>query len=724
MRGKFLFGAALLFGLGANAFAQGADQAGDNNTAARLSPGQAVDGEISPAGDRDWFRLSVEPGQRYSITLDAAGEAETPLDPVLALYGADGQSIAENDDSNGSLNSALRYSPTAAGDIFVEARGFTDQAVGAYRLSVEAGPAPADDVGNDAASRGRVTAGNAVSGVLESEGDVDWYRLSARVGQRYRINLSGADGSNQALGDPMLRVVAGDGAELASNDDSENSLNSMVEWTPSQNGDVFVEASAFGGAAIGAYTLSVAAERAPTDAIAGSRVTHGRIALGGSVTNALDFVGDTDWWRIRLQEGQTYRFTLSGNKDATTPLADPVLAIRNASGEELATDDDGGEGFNSYLEFTAPSSGQFYLEARPFGADMTGGYTLTAAQGDIPADASTDATLSAEGDYREGALSPTGDKDWYRLNLTEGQGLRITVTSAEGETGLGDPLVVLYGPDGAEVARDDDSGEGLNAWLEYVAATAGAYHLEVRGFSEEIAEGRYAIQITPGEIGASADSAESISVNSEGRSSTISPTGDNDWFAIDLVEGRSYRFNLEAADGALDPLITLYDANGQAVATDDDGGAGTNAYLTYVSVTGGTYYVGASAFNNATAGAYTLRVTDSDVPGNTGTDEVLAAGDDRLSRIDMPGDLDNYRVDLEAGVRYLIEVKGEGDNPLADAFLAVLNSSGERVTSDDDGGDGLDARLRFTPETNDMYYIQASGLGGSTGWYRVSITRE
>jgi hypothetical protein len=108
------------------------------------------------------------------------------------------------------------------------------------------------------------------------------------------------------------------------------------------------------------------------------------------------------------------------------------------------------------------------------------------------------------------------------------------------------------------------------------------------------------------------------------------------------------------------------------------------------------------------------------------TDENLGSdGDDsRISRIDVPGDLDYYRVSLEAGVRYVIDVRGHGDNPLSDPYLVVMNGQNERAAADDDSGDGLDARLRFTPTESGEYYIQASGLGGSTGGYQVQIVRQ
>jgi hypothetical protein len=724
MRGKLFFGAATaaLLMFAPTALAQDADQPGDASTQARLGS-DAVDGALT-VGDADWFRLSVEQGRRYSLAADGVADAEgNAVDTMLSVYDASGNQLAFNDDANGTLNAALTFAPPQSGEVFVEVRAFSEDATGAYRLTGSSAEVPPDDAGNDSSTRSRMAAGRSVTGNIEYEGDVDWYRLNVRTGQRYRVTLDGAADSESALADPLLRVVDAEGAELAMSDDNETGLNSALDFVPQQNGEVFIEARGYADAYTGQYTLAVAAERLPSDGVAAGRNTRGRVSVGNSVTGSIDFTSDADWHRIRLEEGQSYRFALAA--DGANPLSDPYLRVMNASGEEVAMDDDGGEGFNSYLEFTAPSAGNYYLAAAAFADGSTGNYRLSANAGDIPADASTDVGLAPDGDYREGALAPAGDRDWYRLNLAEGQGLRIGVASAPVDP-LGDPYAILYGPDGAEILRDDDGGDGLNAWFEYQAATAGAYYLEVRGFSEDSA-GRYAVTVTAGEIGGSAEGAEYLAPGYEGRSSLIGTPDDSDWYSVEMIEGRPYRFSLEGAepDALADPMLTLYDAQGNQIAADDDGGTGVNAYLTFTSPTGGPYFAAVSSFNGGSAGRYMLRVTDTDVPGNLNTDEMLdGAGDDRLSNIDMPGDLDYYRVSLAAGVAYTIEVNGTGEHPLADAFVALIGMENQRIDSDDDSGSGLDARLRVSVPQDGEYYIQASGLGGSTGGYQVSIVRQ
>lgn len=725
MRGKLFIGAAsaalMMFSA---ATAQEADPAGDTSTRATFTVGQALEGVIEPQGEQDWFRMRVEQGQRYRFTLDGVpDENGAAIDPYITIYDTNGNQLAVNDDGGESLNSILFYTPSQSGDVFVAASTFADQGQGRYRLDATASAAPADDVGNDRGTRGAIRAGATVNGEIEYEGDVDWYRLRASTTQRYRVTLNSDTSSSNPLADPYLRVIDRDGNDIATNDDHAG-LNSQLEFTPSRNGDVYIEASGLGGSYAGAYTLTVAAEDAPHDGVPGNADTRARLNIGQTINNTIDFTGDTDWYRVRLTEGESYRFTLNASGDPA--MRDPFVAIYNSAGEIISADDDGGDGFNSYLEFTAPSTGNYFVEARPFSEDDTGGYALTARAGDIPADANTDISLDAAGDFREGALSPAGDRDWYRVRLDAGQAVRVSLTSDASTPGaLADPYLVMYDASGAEVARDDDGGEGLNAWLEYQATAPGDYFIEARGFVED-SEGRYYLQLVAGEIGDSPDGAESLTANGDGRVSTIGQAGDADWFVIELIEARPYRFNVEAVEPNPlgDPFIRLYDSQGQEITTDDDGGTGLNAYLSYASPTGGPVFVAVSGFGDTT-GSYSIRAVDTEVPGHVYTDETLdATSDERNSRIEMPGDLDYYRVSLEAGVRYVIEVTGEGDDPLADPFVAIVNEENAVLASDDDSGDGRDARLRFTPTDGGTYYIQASGLARTVGSYRVSIARQ
>ena len=112
--------------------------------------------------------------------------------------------------------------------------------------------------------------------------------------------------------------------------------------------------------------------------IPGNATTTVTISVGGSVTDELETVGDTDWFKIELTAGQTVTISLSGT--GTNPVSDTYLRIYSASGFELARNDDGGDGLNSLMRFTASTTGTYYIEADSYNSLATGQYTLTVSE--------------------------------------------------------------------------------------------------------------------------------------------------------------------------------------------------------------------------------------------------------------------------------------------------------------------------------------------------------
>ncbi len=101
------------------------DFAATISTTGNLASGATVKGRIETVGDNDWFRVSLESGQRYVFDLTSTG-SDPLMDPFLTLYSASGAVISTNDDTTGR-NSQLNYIPTATGTFYVGAR---DQGTG------------------------------------------------------------------------------------------------------------------------------------------------------------------------------------------------------------------------------------------------------------------------------------------------------------------------------------------------------------------------------------------------------------------------------------------------------------------------------------------------------------------------------------------------------------------------------------------------------------------
>lgn len=104
------------------------------------------------------------------------------------------------------------------------------------------------------------------------------------------------------------------------------------------------------------------------------------ISVGDVFTGSLSFVGDRDWVAVSFEAGQTYSISLGGAGSGVGTLDDPYLRLHDGSGAEIRFDDDGGAGLDSFLTFTATSSGTYYISAGAFSDGSVGTYEIALTQ--------------------------------------------------------------------------------------------------------------------------------------------------------------------------------------------------------------------------------------------------------------------------------------------------------------------------------------------------------
>ena len=107
-----------------------------------------------------------------------------------------------------------------------------------------------DDHGNDIDDATAIRVGADVEGVIDYQGDSDYFRFTAEEGQFYQVDV--ALGS---LPDSVLTLLGPDRWELAYNDDHGDSLASRVVWEAPESGDYYLAVEAAGFDA-GSYTLT------------------------------------------------------------------------------------------------------------------------------------------------------------------------------------------------------------------------------------------------------------------------------------------------------------------------------------------------------------------------------------------------------------------------------------------------------------------------------------
>src|SRR6476469_5311105 len=100
---------------------------------------------------------------------------------------------------------------------------------------------------------------------------------------------------------------------------------------------------------------------------------------------------------------------------------------------------------------------------------------------------------------------------------------------------------------------------------------------------------------------------------SDSFSGQLETAGDHDWFRFTLVPNQTIHFYLSYLNTnsviAGDSTLTLHDATGAVLATDDDGGVGRNSFLSFTSPNDGiehTYFIDVGEFNDDDTGSYCL----------------------------------------------------------------------------------------------------------------------
>ena len=696
--------------------------------------------------------------------------------------------MVSDDDSGVGLNSRVIYTPTAASTYYVQASGLSGPGLGTYTLSVIVlganGASEADtDFPNNNTTSGRVEVGASATGNIGANGDGDWFRVDLETGKTYQIDLEGADTTRGTLSDPTLSVYDGSGNAITNDDDSGTDLNSLLIYTATATGSHYLGARG-SVTRTGTYTLSVReletrTVEGDTD-FAGSTATLGRVEVGGSATGDIENVADGDWFRVVLEKDKTYVFDLEGTETGSGTLADPILLLRDASGNTLEADDNGGDGANSRLEYTATADGIYYLSATtPTTATSGGTYTLSVREAAPPDDCSADTTTTCEvdvGGSATGTFETGNDRDRFAVELEADTRYQIDVEGADtGRGTVGNPSAVLFDASSTNVGSNDDGGVGENGRLIYTPTAAGTYYVQAGTIS---GEGAYTVSvIVLGANGASeADTDFPETTATTGRvevgasaTGTIGADDDDDWFRVDLEAGKTYQFDLEGADTGRgtqpDPYVVLNNPSATTeLRFDSDGGVGKNARLIYTAAATGTHYVDAATGSDE-RGTYTLSVRDitppDDLPANTTTGtvevdgsavrgDILApvfvkrTGDDDVDGYDF--DTDWFAVELEADRTYRIDMKGQilsspglgtPGKPVDPELTlslpqinAIYDADGDSVFntwSHDESSSHHLFRVTFHAHDDGAYYIAASGESHEWGGYEltvIDITRD
>ncbi len=319
--------------------------------------------------------------------------------------------------------------------------------------------------------------------------------------------------------DPYIEVLDSAGTSLATDDDSGGNFNALLDFTAPADDTYTIVVQSWVGAATGSYTLSISEGGAAGEESGGlggllggssdgesdsaAQQDGGDISVGDSITGTAN--NNTPEYSISLTEGQSVQI------DIVSDDFDTYLEVLNSGGSIIDENDDGGDGLNSRLFFTAPATATYTLRVRAFGGDATGNFTLTVAESNVVAEVSG-GTLS----FNEPVtVDPDSAQNVvYNFEASQGDVVNISAISA-GDSDL-EATLILTGPTGAEVANSDDAGSFFNPQLRRVELpSTGAYTLTVQGPSEAPLVDSFVLTLESTELLVATDGPVTLTLNED-----------------------------------------------------------------------------------------------------------------------------------------------------------------------------------------------------------------
>ncbi len=205
-------------------------------------PGSAT-GSLEIGDDADYFQISLTDG----VTLIAS--ATTQFDSVGLVRDANCNIIAFDDDSNGNLDFRIEQF-LGPGTYYLAVVGFDSSDVGSYTVSLTLGAPPAaDDHGNLCSTATSSTVPGSVSGQLETQADVDYFRISLTADATLTAAATSVFDSVGHLFDSSCTPVAFD-------DDSNGNLDFRIDQLLVP-GTYYLAVVGFDSSDVGSYTVDL-----------------------------------------------------------------------------------------------------------------------------------------------------------------------------------------------------------------------------------------------------------------------------------------------------------------------------------------------------------------------------------------------------------------------------------------------------------------------------------
>ncbi|MBN2510042.1 MAG: hypothetical protein JXB03_07190, partial [Spirochaetales bacterium] len=304
----------------------------------------------------------------------------------------------------------------------------------------------------------------------------------------------------------------------------------------------------------------------------------------GNISRSLH-PGDEDWFVLQMENNEALRLFTTGSLDT-------FMSVFDEGGSLVAENDDMGDDTNSSV--TVSSSQGSTLLVKITGYDgSTGNYTLNIEPSQPVYDQwepnntrDTALQLDPGGQDIETAFTSAGDNDWFYFTVSGTEASYIELSTS----GDHDTQATLYDDAMNQIGYNDDGDEDYNTRLG-VLINEGTYYLEITEINN--AQGPYGLHLRTRHYEPDQWEPDNSILKprpikrGDRHTHNFIPENDRDWVTFTVeTEGMVSLYTL----GPVDTIMTLYNTDGEEIASDDDSGGDYNARID-INLPAGAYFL-------------------------------------------------------------------------------------------------------------------------------------
>jgi len=456
------------------------DHGDDPEYATLINANTAMDGVIGHWADEDWFSFDVDSGKHMTFALGG-----NMNDRQMTLFATDGITIL-----NDFRGKSFTFTFPESGRYFIRIRGFYSDGYGsAYTLT-----AYKDDHGNNAESATPVELNIPVNGLIQPEGDQDWFAFNVQGGETIRVATIGEDSTFNA----SLTLFNTDGLTRLQEKVSYDSRVGIA-FTASESGQYFVQVEDYDARSGNDYFYIL--EITPYKDDHGNAPENSTpINFGTPVEGIIGVSEDGDWFSFDADSEKYIIITVTGEGSAIRSALTLTDGIKTL-------DSDSSRDSNISLIFIPPVSGRYYAQVRDSLSGRGGDdffYTLElTSHEDDHGDDPEHATPIDLNTPTNGIIAR--DVDCFSFEAVSGDLITIDVSSD-----ISMPLLALIGTDGE--TRISGEGRWFSKAIDYQILEDGTYYVDVTAYDDRL----ISYTLTVSKHDSSDNLTRSIDVNDDG----------------------------------------------------------------------------------------------------------------------------------------------------------------------------------------------------------------